>query len=483
MARMGIKLASIAESSPLLIPGLARLQNPPIANGMMHCVNSIDKIVRKDYRAGQAIGFEHLPRLLKRVRHLLRVYYDFAVGQRQHPDLVFCDWEQIFHVGLTLHQVGLCLQLDPPRLRAAMAAGGHELEKFLLDDDLDVGDFRKAAILIERRVAADVESDDSDRMAAGEIEQAVANDLAAHVLAWWFGDIAVAFIVHETPNSNDDEKRWASKAMARLVHWSTSDTLRMTLGDSLTDAMRPIYWSMPLLVKFSQAGGLGALFGDWVNSTCKDLCEEALKKMPDAVWENQTPASLRCVTREMQIKLRDSDEGPDLAVTPIFVNAFFNMYRLYGLAPFHRASRNETHDTPIVFYYVAHHIKRDTLQMTTRADWKRLLADYVAMPESTAQRYRWANLTISGRWDCIEFFGCCAGETCPERRALEALREKRVRGVRDAKVEARLDAWGAKPKACAACGYTAYCSPACQRAHWPKHKPECLKKRKEVKRV
>ncbi|KAJ6587868.1 hypothetical protein B0H19DRAFT_195445 [Mycena capillaripes] len=419
---------------------------------------------------------------MKRIRHLLRVFYDFCVGQRQHPDLVFCDWEKMFDVGLTLHHIGLALQLEPPRLRAAMAAGGKELEKFLLDDELDVGDFRKAAIAIERRVAADVESEDADHMAAHEIEAEADNDLAAHVMSCFLGDIMVAFILNEKSESNADEKRWASKAMTRLVHWSTSATLRSTLGDPLTDAIRPIYWSTPVLIKFSQAGGLGSLFSDWVNSTCRDMCEELLDQLPDAVWENQTPASLLTVTRELQVKL--NHDGKDFATTPIFVNACYNMYRLYSLAPFHKAARTQKHDTPVIFYYVAHHIKRDpTLYnaMRTRADWGRLLADYVKMPHSVEQRYQWANRTISSRWDCLEFFGCCA-EGCPEKQALEALRDRRVRGVRDPVVEARLDAWGAKPKSCAACGETAYCSPVCQRAHWPTHKPDCLQKRKSGKR-
>ncbi|KAJ7826782.1 hypothetical protein B0H14DRAFT_3467446 [Mycena olivaceomarginata] len=476
---MGVKLASVTGSA-LLERGPAPRQNP--AYSQWHDVLRKDggQIVRKDYRAGQKHDLAKLPYLFKRIRHLLRVFYDFLVGLRPHPDLVFCDWEQMFDVGLTLHEVGLCLQLDPPRLRAAMAAGGRELESFLLDDDLDIGDFRTAAIETERRVAADAESEDADRMAASDIEGMADKDIAAHVLAWFFGDISVAFIMNENTGSDADEKRWAGKALTRLVHWSTSATLRTTLGDSLTDAMRPIYWSKPLLIKFSQAGGLGALFGDWANSTCRDMCEEVLENLPDAVWENQTPASLLAVTRELQTKLHQ--ETFDLASTPIFVNAFFNIYRLYGLAPFHKAARREKYDTPVVFYYVAHCIKRDTLQMRTRKDWARLLGEYVAMPRSTEQRYRWANYTISGRWDCLEFHGCCASE-CPERRALEALREKRVRGVRDPSVEARLDAWGAKPKACAACGDTSYCSAACQREHWPTHKPDCLKKRKSAKRT
>ncbi|KAF7343122.1 MYND-type domain-containing protein [Mycena venus] len=457
-SRVGVKLAVMTGSSSLLVEGLAPRQNPPIYNGMMYCVNLVDKIVRRDYRAGQKHELAKLPYLLKRIRHLLRVFYNFRVGGRQHPDLVFCDWEQMFQVGITLHDVGLCLQLDPPRLRAVMAAGGHELEEFLLDDELDVGDFRKAAIVIERRVAADPESEDTDRMAASDIENVAEKDLAAHVLSWFFGDISVAFVLHENIGSDSDERRWASKAMARLVHWSTSETLRSALGDPLTDAMRPIYWSMPLLIKFSQAGGLGAVFGDWVGS------------FSYGQFTFDLSAQTCCTTKHPTLRAL-----PYLwTLSSIFTASTASRRSI-------KAARNETHHTPVVFYYVAHCIKRDGLQMRTRADWVRLLTSYVDMPHSTEQRYRWGNMTISGRWDCLEFHGCCAGEACPERRALEALREKRVRGVRDPKVEARLDAWGAKPKACAACGMTAYCSAACQRAHWPKHKLDCLKKRKSAK--
>ncbi|KAK7000594.1 MYND-type domain-containing protein [Favolaschia claudopus] len=421
MARMGVKLATAMGGTALLEAGPGPHRNPPTVDGMMYCLDMVDSIIRRDYPRRKP-DMVKLPYLLKRIRHLLRVFYDFHVGKRLHPDLTLCDWPQMFNVGITLHRVGLCLQLDPPRLRAAMDVGGRELETFLLDDELDVGDFRKAALVIEKRVAADVEAEDSNRMAAGEAETAAEKDLAAHVLAWFLGDIAVAFVMHEHAGSADDEKRWASKAMDRLVHWSTSKTLRLTLGDTLTDAMRPIYWSTPLLIKFSHAGGLGALFGDWINSACKDLCEDVLKKLPDEAWEKQTPASLVAVTRELQQKLED--ETPDLAVS---------------------------------FLYIIYN------------------------SSCTSRRYHWFNMTISARWDCLEFYGCCA-EGCPEKDALEGLREVRVRGVREKEVEARLDAWGGKVKACAACGETAYCSAGCQRADWEKHKPECLKKRKLARR-
>ncbi|KAJ7438817.1 hypothetical protein B0H11DRAFT_1884261 [Mycena galericulata] len=473
-ARMGLQLAAIT-GSPLMIKGPAPRNNPLIPNGMMYCITLVSSIVRNNQKS----EFSKLAYLFKRIRHILRVFYDWLVGKRPHPDLIFCDWEKIFDVGITLHQVGLCLQFDPPRLRAVMDKGGKELEAFLLDDELDVGKFRKAAIAIEQRVAADVESEDADRMAAGEIEEAAGEDLAAHIMSWFYGDISVAFILNENSGSDENEKRWAQKATKRLVHWSTSVTLRDALGDPLTDAMRPIYWSMPVLTKFGQAGGLAALFGDWVNSSCTELCAEALKKLPDAAWENQTPASLFAVTRQLQFKL--NHEGDTFARTSIFVNACFNMYKLYGLAPFRKAAKCETHDDPVVFYYVDHHIKHDGLRMRSREDWRRLLEEYINMPHSVRNRYIWSNLTVSGQWDCLDLYGCSA-EECPEKKALLELRKKRVRGVRDAEVEQRLEKWGAKAKGCAACGWNSYCSPACQRADWPKHKPDCLKKRQAVVR-
>ncbi|KAJ7165351.1 hypothetical protein C8R46DRAFT_997789 [Mycena filopes] len=451
---------------------------------MMYCVNLVEKIVRKDYgRPGQRVEFAKLPYLLKRIRHLLRVFFDFIVGERTHPDMIFCDWKQLFDVGLSLHQVGLCLQLDPPRLRAVMEAGGRELEVFLLDDELDVGDFRKAAILIEQRVAADVEAEDAERLAASEIEQAAGKDLASHIMAWFYGDMSVAFILNEHTGSGADEKRWAKKALDRLAHWSTSVTLRATLGDSLTDAMRPIYWSTPVLTKFCQAGGLAALFGDWVNSACTGLCEDALKELPDAAWENQNSASLAAITRELQAKL--NQESDEVASTPIFIDACFSIFTHYGLGPLQKAGRRESPHDPVVFYYLAHHLKRlpsPTNTAPQRTDFARILADYTAMPRSMQDRYGWANLTIAGKWDCLDFYGCKA-EACPEKAVLEGLRARRVRGVREPAVERRLEEWGSKAMACKACGSVAYCSAACQRAHWPTHKPECLKARNGKRRL
>ncbi|KAK7033720.1 MYND-type domain-containing protein [Favolaschia claudopus] len=466
MARAGIKLAEALDSySAAKGPGSQNAVSDTCReNGMMHCLILLERIVRTHY-SGSSTDLAKLPVLLKRVRHLLRVYYDFRLGQRPHDDLAFCDWPTLPAVSFTLHQVGLCLQLDLPRLRAAMTVCGEELESFLLDEALDIGDFRKTALAIEKRVDKDTEADKSDRLDASGAQIMAETDMAAHAMGWFFADTAVAFLLNENSSQNADAKRWARKAMTRLVDWSTSPTMRAALADPLSDSLRPIYWSQPLLVRFSHAGGLAALYGDWTNSTCKEICTEALTSLPDSAWYNQTPVSLLSITRELQNKLNGSIQ---VATTPIFVDAFSNMFRRYGLAPFQKAAKHETHYTPVIFYYVAHRIKQDGLQMRTKKDWRQLLQDYINLPSSVQRRYKWGNSTIARRWELLELYGCCADD-CPEEKALIELREKRVRGVRDADVEARLDAWGAKPKACSACARTAYCSSACQRAHWPKH--------------
>ena len=145
-----------------------------------------------------------------------------------------------------------------------MAGGGSELETFLLEDELDVGRWRQAAIAFEKHVDDDEEADSTDREKVSEIEEIASSDLAAHVYSWFYGDLSVAFIMNASTTTNEREKQWGAKAMKRLVYWSTSKVLRDVVGDSLTDAMRPIYWSRRLLIEFGQAGGLGALFGDWV---------------------------------------------------------------------------------------------------------------------------------------------------------------------------------------------------------------------------
>ncbi|KAJ7782113.1 mannosyl oligosaccharide glucosidase-domain-containing protein [Mycena olivaceomarginata] len=103
--------------------------------------------------------------------------------------------------------------------------------------------------------------------------------------------------------------------------------------------------------------------------------------------------------------------------------------------PYQQAAHHlmhKKHDTPVVFYYVAHCIKRDALQMRTRKDWARLLGKYVAMPRSTEERHRWANYTTSGRWDCLEFHRCCASEY-PHDASPDAQRGQIKQYARDAR--------------------------------------------------
>ncbi|KAK7685948.1 hypothetical protein QCA50_010758 [Cerrena zonata] len=461
-------------------PGAGRF--PPVQGGMLDCLNQLKKIVIDDYNASQrsqrTVNYKKIPVLLKRVRSLLRIFYDCQIGQKAHPDLLLCDWPQVFDVGLELHKIALYLSLDRPRLLAVMDGAGAEFETFVLEDPFDVGQYRLIAQALQEAVAKDEEADDDDRMDAGEVESKAGGDLAAHLMGWFYGDLHTALILNE-PDGNEKEKKWARKAMKRLVFWSTNHVMRDVVGDSLTDAMKPIYWYKEPLIRFCQAGGMAALIGDWVNSSCQVLCEETLKDLPDECWENQTKKSLAAITKELQYKV--AHESSEIVVTPIFVNAMYNMYRHYGISPFSSAGRQEGRDDPVLFYYLQHRIKKEGLGMNTKSDWRKLLQNYVDIPKSAERRYHWENCTISIKWDCLEFYGC-NNPACPEKKALMDLRKRRVRGVRVKEVEDRLDKWGSRCPACSACGETAYCSPTCQKEHWPTHKPICVKKRKDRKK-
>jgi len=264
----------------------------------------------------------------------------------------------------------------------------------------------------------------------------------------------------------------AEEAADRLVKYSTSGTWRDILGDPLTDSMRPLYWDKKALVRFSHAGGLGALYGDWYQSSAQTLCEETLSTLPDTVWEHQTKASLFAITRELENRVER--EGSKATSEPIFINACHNIYKRYGLAPFQIAAKRETFQTSIVFYFVTHQVRKDALKMETKQDWRNLFEDFKNLPPSLERRYSWTNLTVSNRWDCIDHYGCDY-RACPEKQALHKLREKRVKGVRDPAVEERLFNWAAKARACSGCSATSYCRPECQKAHWPIHKESCRK--------
>lgn len=194
---------------------------------------------------------------------MLRVYYDAHFTKIKTQEFKYCDVKDIADVGLDLHECGLTLQFTPARLRA-LFRNAPAMDDFLLEERLDVGKRRIEAQKLNDAVKADPESEDDERMHAGELEDSAGNDLAAYHMSYLVGDLLVAWLLIHP--ADDAEARRAEKAMARLVEYSTLPLYRRALGDPLTDAMRPVYWDRKLLVRFAHAGGLPALFDDWVCS-------------------------------------------------------------------------------------------------------------------------------------------------------------------------------------------------------------------------
>ncbi|KZP23150.1 hypothetical protein FIBSPDRAFT_737762 [Athelia psychrophila] len=409
--------------------------------------------------------FKQIPDLLRRLRHLLRVYYDAAVTNKRSSEFKLCDIEEISDIGLAIHEVGIFLQLSPSRLKALVTAAP-DLETFIVDEPLDVGKWRLRAETKKQAVEADIESTDDDCESYMETEDKAGKDCAAFQMAFLYGDLLVAFIMHP-----DLGARAPDRAMQKLVEISTSAFWRFALGDPLTDAMRPVYWTPKLLLKFAHAGGLPALIGDWAESTAKDgLCQQTVDAMPNTVWDHQTEESLLGVMREL-IK-KSQQDGEDFVTTPVFANMMHQIYSRYGLAPYERASTLSSDQ--IIFYYIYKRLSKHPEKITSAKAWMRFLEKYRKVPRATERRHAWSILTLSGRWDCLEFYGC-AYEGCPERAALEEMSAQRVRGERSPEIEDRLWKFGAASKACVQCKHVSYCGKECQIAHWPSHKATCKK--------
>ncbi|KAI0074672.1 hypothetical protein K474DRAFT_1665106 [Panus rudis PR-1116 ss-1] len=445
----------------------APLQSPPIATGMTDSMNELKRILVES-RSITKSDYQKVPVLLRRIRHLLRVYYDARITGQKKSDFKYCDVRKLTDVGLDLHEIGVTLQLSPSRLRA-LFENSPEMDSFLLDEPLDVGRWREEAQKAEDACKNDPEADDDDRMAAGDLEESSDEDLAAFHMAYFVGDVLVAWLLLNP--LNEDERRRSERCMQRVVEYSTEPIYRRALGDAMTDTMRPLYWSQPLLVKFAHAAGLPALFGDWSTSMCSEnTCPDAIKSLPSQAWENQTEKSLLGIMSGLLQKVEC--DGSDVVTTPLFSRAIYEIYSHYGIAPFEKASRLS--DTEILFYYLHRRISKRPEAYKTLKAIQHLLKRYRKIPPSTRERHGWNILTVSGRWDCITLYGCDNAH-CPEAQELLKLREKRVRGVRDPAVEERLWKWGAESKACGNCRQTSYCSHACQKADWPSHKAICKK--------
>lgn len=167
------------------------------------------------------------------------------------------------------------------------------------------------------------------------------------------------------------------------------------------------------------------------------------------------------------------------------MKAYFNIYKRHDVAPFTAAARHENWQTSVVYYFLSHRIRNDEALAASLATglpaWQKLMDEYVSLPNSIERRYKWNNLNISDKWDCLTHYGC-DNDGCEEKKTLLGARTRRKRGVRDPVWEERLEKWGKQSKPCSACQATSYCSRECQKAHWKAHKSKCKGKTKAKKK-
>ncbi|OBZ66296.1 hypothetical protein A0H81_13816 [Grifola frondosa] len=289
---------------------------PAIATGMTETMKKLKEIVLKRGAVSQA-EYAQVPGLLRRLRHPLRVYYDAKLSGRKPVEFKFCGAEDLSDVGLDLHEMGIYLQLSPVRLRALLRSAP-DIHKFLIDEPLDIGKWRLDAQRATDAVNADPESDDEDRMGLIDLEDTSSDDLARYQMVYFVADLLVAFLV--IPAVDGTERRRADRAAARLVEYSTMQMWRTALGDSLTDAMRPIYWNQDVMVRFAHAAGLPALFG---SERSDGACKKAIETLPSRAWECQTETSLQGVLSALISKIEV--DGDDVAATPVYARILHEM--------------------------------------------------------------------------------------------------------------------------------------------------------------
>ncbi|KZT32452.1 hypothetical protein SISSUDRAFT_1055503 [Sistotremastrum suecicum HHB10207 ss-3] len=461
--------------------GFVAASVPPIEGGVKDCLGKMMKIIIGDYEHGIQTQLHLVPALLAQVRDHIRAFYDFKIAHIRSPRLEYCDFIVVIQVTQALHECGLTLQLDPPRLEALMQVAGAEMEHIVLDVGLDVGGLYEAAKKYEDDVGHSQEKHHQWNgrpiyTTTQAIMRTANKDIAPFALCHFYVDIMVALLLNrscKSPLETDilDHTQRRSKAMQKLVHWSTDKELRRAFAAGLSDAMRPIYWDIELLVEFCQAGGLAALIADSTNfSACCVVARDAFLALPDDAWDDQTEESLSSVTGV----LADIRSWPDSSKDfEILCKASYNIYQRYGLEPFKTRVSKQTESDPPLFHYLVRRLERDLREdLITEDDWNSIIRELTTIPRKAEKRMRWTRLSSADRWRCMEDY-VCDNPDCEQTIELSRLRRLWATGSGKPDFDEKLDKWVRGIKICQACRKTTYCSQECQKAEWPRHKRPC----------
>ncbi|KZS89670.1 hypothetical protein SISNIDRAFT_458617 [Sistotremastrum niveocremeum HHB9708] len=464
--------------------GFVAPAEPPVQGGIMDCLESMRRIVIEDYDEGaeNETGFQQIPSLLTRVRDLLRIFYDFKVGHLRTPDLSHCDFPELFDVAYGLHEIGLTIQLDPSRLKALMDAAGPEIERVILDEGLGIGRFRELAKQYEAEKSESEQhrtsafwSHTDGRGNSQMIKDRADRDLAAYASVYFYADIMIALLLDRSGNSGD-HRTWRSKAMKKIVHWSSDEEFRHLFGDCLSDAMRPIYWDQQLLVEFCGEGGLASLIKDATQGgACSVVAEEAFTSLPDTVWKSLTESGLSMATETL---LSITGWAYNIQNFRVLLNASHKIYTTFGTAPFNRLSMTKKWNESLMFHRLVEKLREEEeagLPKKTQPEWKDLLLSAEKALRGIDHPLRWSRLSPFDRWRCLELYGC-ENPDCIHTIKFLRLREMRARGLREggeAEMDKSLYEWGKGLRGCEKCQSRIYCSTECQNDDWKEHERLC----------
>lgn len=85
------------------------------------------------------------------------------------------------------------------------------MDAFLLDEPLDLGNWRALSFARNEAIAADPEATNEERMEACDVEDKAGQDLAAYQMSFFVGDLLVAWLLLSAVD--DGEERPAARAM------------------------------------------------------------------------------------------------------------------------------------------------------------------------------------------------------------------------------------------------------------------------------
>lgn len=470
-----VELSMFATSpSPVITPP----SDPPVEGGLAHALTTLTEILCKDGSRTEPTLAElkKVPKLISRIRHLLKVYYGYQVFREPgHKNLKFCDSPEPAANSYYLSLCGFVLMSSNTHLKRLV----NDVPEFL-EEIFRVENPHERALYVMSlyRQHHLKRPDEKKRQETMGTLIALNCYRVSHQLNYLLAPIWIR-LAQDMDSLHPDISQRALETHIQAAS-GLSSVLINGVSALLTILISPINHKDrigPWLKRWMAHGGAPALLAGTLLTGKSEAFEQlfiaGLKVQPEQPSKEVNHQLLELLQYHADRVAADPEFPYD---APRAVKSvMFRLFRQFGPSIFDQSARLAFYST--IFAFLSTRLKRHPQKYSDSAQFDRLCEEYKSLSPGSRRRY---NITVYEPEQLTSLpqkLGCVF-ERCPERLGLSRLRSKQYAKWSKEDRE-RMGAWGRKLKLCGRCFDAAYCSRACQKADWPRHRDHgCSRQRK-----